>query len=65
MTLSIKDLARTITKARHDWSREARNAYYEHVRDNCGGWTHFANTHCARSGWEHEKEFHASRASAP
>lgn len=38
--------------------------YYEHVRDNCGGWTEFAKMHTAQSGWEHEVAFYASRLPA-
>jgi hypothetical protein len=62
MTLSLQSLARTIAKARHGFSKEARESYYRHVRDSCGGWTYFASVNTSKSGWEHEKAFHASRA---
>lgn len=60
--MTIQSLARTIAKARHGTDEEAREAYYRHVRDNCGGWTYFASVHTSKSGREHEEEFHASRA---
>ncbi|TIL94651.1 MAG: hypothetical protein E5Y73_11110 [Mesorhizobium sp.] len=65
MALSIKDLARTIAKARHRFSKEDREAYYRHVRANCGGWTYFASVNTSKSGWDHEQAFHARHPPSP
>lgn len=63
--MTLQSLARTIAKARPEFSAEAREAYYRHVRDNCGGWTYFASVHTSKSGWEHEKAFHAALIAQP
>ena len=56
---------RAMVEVRRGFDKEAREAYYQHVRDNCGGWTYFASVHTSKSGWEHELAFHRTLIAQP